>query len=123
MCLATRLALENLSIRRECTDHMIVLGENHVRRILANYQIYYNDARTHLSLERNSPVPRRVEPVSKGRVVAIPQVGGSIICTPAPPESGLLESQPPLVWGLLCLQPLAIGPVRSSLAFSCSRDA
>ncbi len=52
-----------------------------------------------------------------------PRWGGSIICTLAPPESGLLESQPPSVWGLLCLQPLAIGPVRSSLAFSCSRDA
>ncbi len=46
-------------------------------RILSSYQTYYNDARTHLSLERNSPVPRRVEPVSKGRVVATPQMGAS----------------------------------------------
>jgi len=64
------------SIRRECVDHMIVVGENHLRRILASYQTYYNEARTHLSLERNSPVPRELEPRSKGRVVAIPHLGG-----------------------------------------------
>ena len=64
------------SIRRECVDHMIVLGENHLRRILLSYQTYYNESRTYLSLERNSPVPREVEPPSKGRVVAIPHLGG-----------------------------------------------
>ncbi len=64
------------SIRRECVDHMIVLGENHLRRILSSYQTYYNEARTHLSLERNSPVPREVDPPSRGRVVAIPHLGG-----------------------------------------------
>ncbi len=64
------------SIRRECTDHLIVLGENHLRRILASYRTYYNETRTHLSLVRNSPLPRSVEPPSKGNVVAIPQVGG-----------------------------------------------
>ena len=64
------------SIRRECVDHMIVLGENHLRCILASYQTYYNEARTHLSLERNSPIPREVEPALKGRVVAIPHLGG-----------------------------------------------
>ncbi len=64
------------SIRRECTDRVIVFGEEHLRRILLSYQTDYNEARTHLSLERNSPVPRDVEPPSKGRVAAIPQVGG-----------------------------------------------
>ena len=64
------------SIRRECTDHVIVLGENHLRRILASYRTYYNEVRTHLSLERNSPFPRSVEPPSNGNVVAIRQVGG-----------------------------------------------
>ncbi len=64
------------SIRRECTDHFIVLGENHLRRILLSYQIYYNESRTHLSLARNSPFPRTVESTSMGPVVAIPQVGG-----------------------------------------------
>ena len=46
------------------------------QQFLREYQVYYNESRTHLSLEKNSPVPRRVEPVSKGRVVATPQVGG-----------------------------------------------
>ncbi len=64
------------SIRRECINHMIVFGEEHLRRILLSYQTYYNEARTHLSLERNSPVPREVEPASKGRFVAIPHLGG-----------------------------------------------
>ena len=64
------------SIRRECTDRVIVFGEEHLRRILFSYQIYYNEARTHLSLDRNSPVPRAMEPPSTGKVVALPQVGG-----------------------------------------------
>jgi transposase InsO family protein len=64
------------SIRRECTDHLIVLGETQLRRILLSYQIYYNESRTHLSLVRNSPLPRSVELPSNGKVVAIPQVGG-----------------------------------------------
>ena len=64
------------SIRRECTDRVIVFGEKHLRRILLSYQTYYNEARTHLSLDRNSPVPRAMEPPSTGEVVAIPQVGG-----------------------------------------------
>ncbi|MGB2999014.1 MAG: integrase core domain-containing protein [Phycisphaerae bacterium] len=64
------------SIRRECLDHLIVLGENHLLRILAEYVKYYNHARTHQSLDRNSPVPRDVEPPANGRVVATPYLGG-----------------------------------------------
>jgi len=64
------------SIRRECLDHVIVLGEQHLRRILKMYVAYYNEARPHLSLERNAPVRRNVEPPSRGRVIAISQVGG-----------------------------------------------
>ena len=64
------------SIRRECLDHLIVLNERHLLRILRSYLDYYNNARTHLSLDRNAPVKRRVEPPSEGRVLAIPQVGG-----------------------------------------------
>jgi len=64
------------SIRRDCLDHVIVLNERHLYRILADYFHYYHEARPHLSLERNSPVPRRVEPPSEGQVVAVPQVGG-----------------------------------------------
>ena len=64
------------SIRRECVDRVIVLNEAHLRRILTSYFAYYHEARTHLSLERNAPLPRRVEHPSEGRVIAIPQVGG-----------------------------------------------
>ncbi len=64
------------SVRRECLDHVIVLGEGHLRRILKSYVHYYNESRPHLSLKRNTPVPRELEPPSRGRIVAIPQVGG-----------------------------------------------
>jgi len=64
------------SIRRECLNHVIVLKEAHLLRILRDYSAYYQEARTHLSLERNAPNPRNVEPPSRGRVIAIPQVGG-----------------------------------------------
>ena len=64
------------SIRNDCLDHVIVLGENHLRNILAEYFRYYHTARAHLSLDRNSPIPRDVEPQDRGRVVGIPMVGG-----------------------------------------------
>ncbi len=64
------------SIRRECLDHLIVLSENHLRRILKEYVLYYNGSRPHLSLEGNAPIPRSVEPPELGDVVAVPQVGG-----------------------------------------------
>jgi putative transposase len=64
------------SIRRECLDHMIVLGERHLRRVLARYLSYYHGARTHLSLEKDSPTPRRIQAPTEGRVVAFAEVGG-----------------------------------------------
>jgi transposase InsO family protein len=64
------------SIRRECLDHVIVFNERHLTRILGSYFEYYHHSRTHLSLDRNSPVLRDVEPPERGRVIAIPQVGG-----------------------------------------------
>lgn len=64
------------SIRRECLDHLIVLNEDHLRRILRSYFNYYHDSRPHQSLERNSPTPREIEPPSQGKIIAIPQVGG-----------------------------------------------
>ena len=64
------------SIRRECLNHVIVLNEDHLRRILTSYLEYYHEARPHLSLNRNSPDPRDIEPPDQGKVIAIPQVGG-----------------------------------------------
>ncbi len=64
------------SIRRECLDHVIVLNERHLRRILLSYSAYYHESRAHLSLDRNSPIPREIEPPERSKVIAIPQVGG-----------------------------------------------
>ena len=49
------------SIRRECVDHLIVLGESHLRRILRAYARYYNEIRTHRSLDKDAPVSRPVQ--------------------------------------------------------------
>ena len=64
------------SIRRECLDHVIVLNERHLKRILRDYFIYYHISRTHLSLDKNPPEPRAVEPAASGNIVALPRVGG-----------------------------------------------
>ncbi len=64
------------SIRRECLNHVIILSERHLRRQLKSYSTYYHEARTHLSLDKQSPVPRLIEPPEQGKVVAIPHVGG-----------------------------------------------
>ena len=64
------------SIRRECLNHVLVLGESHLRRILARYFSYYHRARTHLALDKDAPDVRPVELPEAGRIVAIPEVGG-----------------------------------------------
>jgi transposase InsO family protein len=48
------------SIRRECLDHVVVFGERHLRYLLLSYMAYYNSARTHLSLNKDAPLPRVV---------------------------------------------------------------
>ena len=64
------------SIRRECLNHVLVLGESHLRRILATYFRYYHGARTHLTLDKDAPDGRPVELPEAGRIVEIPEVGG-----------------------------------------------
>ena len=64
------------SIRRECLDHVIVFNETHLRRTLARYLSYYHRSRTHLSLAKDAPIPRRVQAVAEGDVLAFPEVGG-----------------------------------------------
>ena len=68
------------SIRRECLDHVIVLNEDHLHRILSGYFAYYHEARAHLSLERNSPIPRSVHSPERGKVVARAYLGGLHHC-------------------------------------------
>jgi transposase InsO family protein len=64
------------SIRRECLDHVVVIGERHLRQILSKYVDYYNGTRTHLSLAKDAPEPRSVQLPSQGMVVEVPRVGG-----------------------------------------------
>lgn len=64
------------SVRRECLDHVVVFNAMSLRRILSSYFAYYHRSRTHLSLAKDSPEPRLIEPREMGRVVALPQVGG-----------------------------------------------
>jgi putative transposase len=63
------------SLRRDCLDHVIVLDEVHLRRILGKYFEYYNRARCHLSLAGDAPEPRGIQGPELGEVVEIPEVG------------------------------------------------
>jgi len=62
------------SIRRECLDHIVVFGEEHLRHVLLSYMDYYNAARTHLSLCKDAPVQRRIQRF--GAIEAQPVLGG-----------------------------------------------
>ena len=62
------------SIRRECLDHVVVFGERHLRHVLLLYMEYYNNARTHLSLNKDAPVPRAAQ--AAGRILPTPILGG-----------------------------------------------
>src|SRR5258708_7671816 len=62
------------SIRRECIDHIVVVGERHLRHVLLSYMNYYNETRTHLSLDKDAPFTRAV--AKAGRIIARPILGG-----------------------------------------------
>jgi transposase InsO family protein len=62
------------SIRRECLDHVVIFDERHLRYALRSYAQYYNEARTHLSLGKDTPISRPVQIV--GRIVPVPHLGG-----------------------------------------------
>jgi len=62
------------SIRRDCLDHVVVFGERHLRHLLRSYTTYYNETRTHLSLDKDSPLSRTVK--RAGRVFCRPVLGG-----------------------------------------------
>ena len=64
------------SIRRDCLDHVTVLNDRHLKRILIRYFDYYHRARTHLSLEMDSPESRSAQPPALGKIVQFPEVGG-----------------------------------------------
>jgi transposase InsO family protein len=62
------------SVRRECLDHMIVLGEAHLKRTLDAYTNYYNSVRTHLALDKDTPIHRPIR--HHGDIHARPFLGG-----------------------------------------------
>ena len=62
------------TVRRECLDGMLIFGESHLRRVLASYAAYYNQARTHLALQKDAPLHREVQ--RSGVIVAIPILAG-----------------------------------------------
>jgi putative transposase len=64
------------SIRRECLNHVIVINEAHLRRLLTAYRRYYHGSRTHLGLPKDTPDHQPVSDASTGPIVAIPEVGG-----------------------------------------------
>jgi putative transposase len=64
------------TIRRECLDHVIVLHQASLSRHLNQFFEYYHRSRCHLSLEKDPPEPRPVQPPDEGCIVAVPQVGG-----------------------------------------------
>jgi putative transposase len=64
------------SIRRECLDHVVVLSEGHLRRLLQSYFAYYHRTRTHLSLDKDAPETQEPQLPERGRVIEIPEVGG-----------------------------------------------
>lgn len=64
------------SFRRECLDHVIVINDKHLRRILKSYLGYYHDSRSHLSLDKDAPATRQIQRNKSERIVPIAQVGG-----------------------------------------------
>ena len=64
------------TLRRECLDHVVVLNETHLRRVLRDYLTYYHQCRIHLSPEKDAPEPRLVERPDQGEVIEMPMVGG-----------------------------------------------
>jgi putative transposase len=66
------------SVRRELLDHVIVLNQRHLRRLLKEYVRYYHEDRTHLGLGKDSPGGRvaALAPTSASKIISLPRLGG-----------------------------------------------
>jgi transposase InsO family protein len=86
------------SIRRECLDHVIVFDEHHLRRVLSAYFEYHHRSRTHLSLGKDCPEPRSVQPSLQAPLLPFHRSPACTIATSvAQPEPfALTEPAPPL---------------------------
>jgi hypothetical protein len=65
---------ERAVVRFRRATRLVVFSERHLRHLLNSYQKYYNEARTHLSLHKDAPIPRAVQTI--GRTLAVPVLGG-----------------------------------------------
>src|SRR5271165_2295144 len=74
------------SIRRECLDHVIILNECHLRRVLSSYFQYHHDARTHLSLNKDCPRPRPIQLPPKAILLPSPRPAVCIIAMSVEPR-------------------------------------
>jgi hypothetical protein len=62
------------TLRRECLDHVLIIGEWHLRQMLASYSSYYNESRTHLALEKDAPLRRAIQ--RYGAIITTPILSG-----------------------------------------------
>jgi transposase InsO family protein len=62
------------TLRRECLDHILILGERHLRRVLLAYAAYYNQIRPHRSLQKDAPLQRAIQRI--GDIAVVPILGG-----------------------------------------------
>jgi transposase InsO family protein len=62
------------TLRRECLDHVLIFGEQHLYRVLTLYSLYYNENRTHLGLAKDAPIRRAVQ--RSGSIVTMPILCG-----------------------------------------------
>jgi len=99
------------SVRRECLDHVILLGERHLGGILKSYFAYYHRSRTHLSLSKDAPEPREVCPPAMGKIVELPEVGGlqRIVTAALLLKSGVRRHQSTMMIGSAMRKQLASG--------------
>jgi hypothetical protein len=78
------------SILRECLDHVLVLSERHLRRLLTRYFAYYHRARTHLALDKDAPDKRPIEPPERVRSRSFPKSASSLC-----PAGGIIQHRSP----------------------------
>jgi len=82
------------TLRRELLDHVIVLNERHLMRLLRSFFAYYHEARTHQSLDNNAPNPREVEGLEQGEVVSVSMVGACTTAIAAAPDRAAVHESP-----------------------------
>ena len=64
------------SLRRECLDYMLILSERHLRRVVADYVTYFNQARPHQGIDQRIPCGSQLSDQPEGEIVGLPVLGG-----------------------------------------------